>query len=320
MATLREYFDLEFDHTVKIHCAYDMAGQLVDLSIMCDFNGYVQWFACYVPGQQHSFEFFVRLLQNLKRGETQLALKGTISLPSSRVIHADFRVANNTGMPNEDGNPVVISARLWGSPDYVAWTKLITSSRLFIYSESELTDAEIGALVIEGRKHEQEVVFRSQRYAMRRSQAEFPVAFISHDSRDADVAMVIATNLQRMLFSVWYDEFSLKAGDNLRDSIEKGLKSCKKCILVLSKNFLANGGWTKKEFDSIFTREVLEQKQLVLPVWRGVTKEEVYEYSPSLSNVKGLNWNLGEDEVCKRLAYVLIGHVPTGNFTAVPIT
>jgi TIR domain len=56
---------------------------------------------------------------------------------------------------------------------------------------------------------------------------------------------------------VWYDEFALKIGDNLRDSIERGLKECRKCVLVLSPNFLTNGGWTKKEFDSIFTREIL---------------------------------------------------------------
>ncbi len=52
----------------------------------------------------------------------------------------------------------------------------------------------------------------------------------------------------------------------------------------------------------MFTREILEEKQLVLPVWHGVEKQEVYDYSPSLLNVKGLNWKqLGEDEVSRRL-------------------
>jgi TIR domain len=110
-----------------------------------------------------------------------------------------------------------------------------------------------------------------------------PLGFISYDSSDReDVARKIATNLQRMMCPVWYDEFSLRPGANLRDSIERGLKTCKKCILILSSNFFSNSGWTKKEFDSIFTREVLEQGQLVLPIWHGVTKEMVYNYSPSL--------------------------------------
>ena len=50
-----------------------------------------------------------------------------------------------------------------------------------------------------------------------------------------------------------------------------------------------NRGWTKKEFDSIFTREILEQRNLVLPVWYQVTKDLVYDYSPSLLNVIGLD-------------------------------
>jgi hypothetical protein len=135
-----------------------------------------------------------------------------------------------------------------------------------------------------------------------RSRQEVPLAFISYDSRDREVAQKIAIGLQRLMCPVWYDEFSLKVGDNLRDSIEKGLRECRKCVLVLSPNFFSNKGWTKKEFDSVFTREILEEKQLVLPVWSGVDKHKVFDYSPSLLNVKGLNWKeLGDDEACRRL-------------------
>jgi len=49
-------------------------------------------------------------------------------------------------------------------------------------------------------------------------------AFISHDSEDKDIARCIAINLRKRICPVWYDEFSLKVGDNLRVSIEKGLK------------------------------------------------------------------------------------------------
>jgi hypothetical protein len=57
----------------------------------------------------------------------------------------------------------------------------------------------------------------------------------------------------------------------------------------------------------VFTREILEQQPIVLPVWVGVTKQEVYDYSPSLLNIKGLDWNsLGEQEVCRQLALVLL--------------
>ena len=78
---------------------------------------------------------------------------------------------------------------------------------------------------------------------------------------------------------------------------------------MLSRNFFSNKGWTKKEFDSIFTREILEKTQLVLPVWYNVTEKEVFDYSPALLNIKGINWQqTGEDEVCNQLARVILGH------------
>jgi len=172
------------------------------------------------------------------------------------------------------------------------------SKRIFIYSETQLSDEDVMKLKEEGRKLGHEVQFRSQTHAMMRSRQDKPLAFISYDSRDRNIAQSIAIGLQRLMCSVWYDEFSLKVGDNLRDSIERGLKECRKCVLILSQNFFSNGGWTKKEFDSVFTREVLEKSQLILPIWSGIEKQ----HSPSLLNVKGLDWNqLGQDEVCRRL-------------------
>jgi hypothetical protein len=100
---------------------------------------------------------------------------------------------------------------------------------------------------------------------------------------------------------VWYDEFSLGVGDHLRESIEKGLKQAQKCVLILSPRFLANKGWTKVEFNSVFSREVIQRRNIILPVWAGVTKEKVLAYSPSLANRVAVNWRLGVDEVVRQL-------------------
>ncbi len=106
---------------------------------------------------------------------------------------------------------------------------------------------------------------------------------------------------------MWYDEFSLKVGDNLRESVERGLKNTKKCILILSKHFLSNVGWTKTEFDSVFTRELLQQESVVLPIWYDVTRKEVYDYSPSLANRVALDWSkVGEKEVVRRLYHAIM--------------
>ena len=83
--------------------------------------------------------------------------------------------------------------------------------------------------------------------------------------------------------------------------MKKGIKGCKKCLLILSPNFLSNKGWTKREFDLIFTREILEESNIVLPVWHEISSKEIYEYSPSLADKVGIRWDLDLEEVCRKL-------------------
>ena len=144
----------------------------------------------------------------------------------------------------------------------------------------------------------------------RREHFQKPLAFISHDSRDkVTIARPIALGLQSNLVPVWYDEFSLPVGAKLRESIEKGIKESKKCVLVVTKNFIGNGGWTKAEFDSVFTKEILEKGNVLLPVWHEVTAREVFEYSPWLANIKAVNWSEGAKEVVRKLQREIEGEV-----------
>jgi hypothetical protein len=295
MATVRQYFETDFNHVVRIHLRLAMPNDNdIECGLLVDFLGYMSFLTCYVPGEECPLEFFLRLIRALEYGKTQLVFEGNIGLPSARQFPGQLRIDNK--------GPFEIYAQFFGDSSWISAKDVQSSRRIFVYSETQLKNEELVKLKEEGSTLGHEVQFRSQVHAMARSRSEMPLAFISYDSRDRGIAQKIAINLQRMMCPVWYDEFSLKVGDNLRESIEKGLKGCKKCVLVLSPNFFSNRGWTKKEFDSVFTREILEEKQLILPVWYCVDKQEVYNYSPSLLNVKGLDWNqLGEDEVCRHL-------------------
>ena len=107
----------------------------------------------------------------------------------------------------------------------------------------------------------------------------------------------------RLLCPVWYDEYSLKVGDSsLRANIEKGVKEARKCIIILSPNFLSNEGWSKAEFDSIFTPEILERTNVILPVWHNVGAKEIYNYSPRLADKVGLPSLLGVEDLARRLS------------------
>ncbi len=191
------------------------------------------------------------------------------------------------------------------------------SGRVFLYTEDLFSAEQVGKLEQRTKEQGLDVVFRTPTSALERSRYEKPLAFISHDWRDKkDIAQPIALGLSRMRCPVWYDEYSVKVGDSLRASVEKGLKESKKCVLILSSNFLSNTGWTKTEFDSIFTRQILEGSDVVLPVWCGVTKQQIYEYSPSLLDRLAVNWDLGIDEVLRKLHRAI--EPPISNYTPIP--
>lgn len=107
--------------------------------------------------------------------------------------------------------------------------------------------------------------------------------FISHASEDKDtVVRDLATALSSLGLRVWYDEFTLRIGDSLRQKIDRGLASSRVGLVVLSPSFISKG-WPNYELDGIVARSV-SGEQILLPIWHEITKQQVIEYSPSLAD------------------------------------
>ncbi len=107
--------------------------------------------------------------------------------------------------------------------------------------------------------------------------------FISHASEDKDtIVRPLATELINLKLKVWYDEFSLRIGDSLRQKIDKGLSKSRVGLVILSPSFIAKG-WTNYELDGIITRAV-SGEQILLPIWHNITKQQVIDFSPSLAD------------------------------------
>jgi len=179
--------------------------------------------------------------------------------------------------------------------------------RVFIYCDNYLATEQRHLIYAQADSLGIKLQLRDKSYSEKRQSLDKPLAFISHDSRDKEeIALRIATGLRRMACTVWYDDFSLKVGDSLRESIERGLRECHKCILILTPNFLSNPGWTTAEFNAIFTRELIEQRKIILPVWCDITKSAVFEYSPILADKVALKWSLGEEKVISELYQAIL--------------
>ncbi len=279
MATLQEYYLKDFSRLLSAHKEWvlknNTGGELkITTKLHFDFDANVSFISFYIPNSENAMSIFSSLLNKY---EDVLQM----------------------------GKDVLVKTKLPGENE-ISSEDLKFSGKIFYYYEGVVDQLEFSEIQTTAKQNGLILHYRDINFSKERSKIEKPIAFISHDSRDKEIASKIANELQKRMCSVWYDEYSLKLGDSLRESIEKGLKECKKCILILSPNFLKNSGWTKTEFNTIFTREIIETKKLVLPVWAGATKEEIYEYCPILVDRVGINWDKGIEVVTSKIQQAVL--------------
>jgi hypothetical protein len=128
--------------------------------------------------------------------------------------------------------------------------------------------------------------------------------FISHAFQDArDIAKPLSDALNAKGLLSWYADYSLKAGDNIRASIEYGLARSRFGIVILSKQFLEMR-WTQIELNDLATRE-MNGKKVILPVWDKVGFRDVYDYSPVLADRVAVSTEKGLEYVVQRLRDII---------------
>jgi hypothetical protein len=107
--------------------------------------------------------------------------------------------------------------------------------------------------------------------------------FVSHATEDKTYVAPLVEAIKDAGICVWFDQTSLEWGDDLRAAIDRGLTNCRFGIVVFSKAFLRKKKWTEYELNSLFAREQAGKK-LVLPIWHGVTRDDLVEYSPAFAD------------------------------------
>ena len=129
--------------------------------------------------------------------------------------------------------------------------------------------------------------------------------FISHASEDKTAVVTpLANALKECGLSVWFDSFELKIGDSLRRQIDAGISRSRFGIVVLSPAFFAKG-WPQYELDGLVTMAV-SGKQVLLPLWHGVSKDEVVSQSPSLADKVALRTSdYTIDEIAEEITSVV---------------
>jgi TIR domain len=223
MATLQEYFSTYFGTIIPTQ--FDLSVEPTDggaaitvvARVYADFGSRTRYISFFIPDGQYSPQIAAYLSQFPQSALSQAA--GAINATSSHPAAY--------GMPTSSSD-------------------LPFSGRVFLFIDQNVPDAEKDELVRAAASAGTHLEVRDKSYSDYLTSRETPLAFISHDSRDKAFVGELVTKLRLMTCPVWYDEYSLKVGDSLRESIDKGLREAPKCVVVLSPNFLSNPGWTKQ--------------------------------------------------------------------------
>lgn len=124
--------------------------------------------------------------------------------------------------------------------------------------------------------------------------------FICHAGEDKDeIVRPLANALTEAGFRVWYDEFTLTLGDNLRRKIDEGLAQSRYGLVILSQNFFKKN-WPQTELDGLAAKE-RDGKKVILPVWHNVDRKYVLKFSPTLADRLAVLTEEGIDKVVEEV-------------------
>jgi hypothetical protein len=126
--------------------------------------------------------------------------------------------------------------------------------------------------------------------------------FVSYASEDkADVARPLAHLLDRAGLRVWFDEFALRIGDRLSETIARGLATSRYGVVVVSPAFMAKK-WPLNELAGPFALEGSE-RGLILPVWHKVSAGDVKEFNAILADRHAVDTRDGIERVAEAISW-----------------
>lgn len=89
--------------------------------------------------------------------------------------------------------------------------------------------------------------------------------FISYSSKDKSFVRMLSDELMTIGHSVWFDEWKIRAGENIVQKVSEGISSADYVLVILSE-FSVKSGWVEKEWQTKYWDEIQENKVYVIPV------------------------------------------------------
>jgi hypothetical protein len=133
--------------------------------------------------------------------------------------------------------------------------------------------------------------------------------FLSHASEDKDTFARPLAHRLKCNHDVWFDEFSLRVGDSIFQSISRGLQQCDFGVVVLSRSFFEKK-WTQNELNALFALESALHR-IILPVWLNVVHADVLNFSAILADRKAVLASRGVEAVASALELAIESSIET---------
>ncbi len=128
---------------------------------------------------------------------------------------------------------------------------------------------------------EQELADRLHERVAKHPEREYD-GFLSYARIDgAGVGAALRSELEALGASVWFDEVAIVPGKSQALQMDRGLRTARCGIALLTPAYLTGRFWTERELGSLLNKETL------IPVLHNVTFAEVAEYSGILPDLAG---------------------------------
>jgi tetratricopeptide (TPR) repeat protein len=125
--------------------------------------------------------------------------------------------------------------------------------------------------------------------------------FICHASKDkARFVEPLVSALVGHQLTVWYDDFEIQLGHDLRQKVNDGLRTSRFGLVIVSPH--SSSFWPETTLSALFAQEAAGGDVRVLPIRCDLTLAELATRDPLLAGRHSLGWELGVDALARTIA------------------
>jgi len=129
--------------------------------------------------------------------------------------------------------------------------------------------------------------------------------FICYASENKEEYILpLVKSLRENNISTWYDQGEIHWGDQIVSKIQNGMRKSKFAIICVSKDFV-NKSFPSMELESLFMKQLDEQRKIILPLILNGEKE-FFENYPMLKGISFIRWTEGINKIISSLKKLLL--------------